>query len=83
MPRFFFHMENGARAEDDYGDPCDSLQQAKSYAEHVAVEVGRNKPDDAIRDTYILVTDEDGKEVFRTPVVNRGSTKPIKGSLVR
>jgi hypothetical protein len=69
MPRFFFHLTNGRTIPDDKATPC-TLDEAKMIALAIAAELGRNKPPNEIKNLAICVTDESGKEVFRTDVVN-------------
>ena len=70
MPTFFFHLTDGDTFRDDHGTPCSDIEEAKAFALGVAAELGRNKPRNEIEDLAICVTDETGKQVFRTQVVN-------------
>jgi hypothetical protein len=69
MPRFFFHLTNGRTISDDEATAC-TLDEAKMIALAMPAELGRNKPPNEIKNLAICVTDESGKEVFRTDVVN-------------
>jgi hypothetical protein len=70
MPNFFFHLTDGDTFRDDHGTPCRSIDEARVFALGVAAELGRNKPPNEIEDLMVCVTDESGKEIFRTQVVN-------------
>jgi hypothetical protein len=70
MPCFFFHLTNGKTIPDDKATPCRTVEEAKVVALAIAAELGRNQPPNEIKDLAICVTDQTGKEVFRTNVVN-------------
>jgi hypothetical protein len=73
MPRYYFNLSNGDFVPDNSGTPCTTRKDAETYATSIAAEYGRNR--DHIPDNLsVCVTDETGREVFRTPVVNH-STK--------
>jgi len=69
MPRFFFNLTNHTKVNDDRGELC-TLEQARNTALEVAAELGRNQNRNKIRGVSIAVTDEDGTELFRTPLRN-------------
>ena len=64
--RYFFHLENGNKIEDDEGEECESLEEARKYARQVAFELGAHKPPEQNHSSWVLVTDGDGREIFRT-----------------
>jgi len=64
--RYFFHLDNGNQIEDDEGVECKSAKEACEYARQVAFELDAHKPEAPNHLSWIRVTDEDGKEVFRT-----------------
>jgi hypothetical protein len=70
MPNFFFQLTNGDTFPDDQATPCGTVEEAKAFALGVAAELGRNRPPNEIEHLAICVTDEAGKEIFRTKVVN-------------
>jgi hypothetical protein len=70
MPDFFFHLTNGDTFQDDRAVHCRTLEEAKTLALGVAAELGRNRAAREIENLAIRVIDKDGKEVFRTKVVN-------------
>jgi hypothetical protein len=70
MPNFFFHFTNGETVRDDRGTHCTSVEEAKAFALAVAAELGRNRPPKEIEHLAVCVTDETGREAFRTKVVN-------------
>jgi len=67
MPRFYFHVTNGQMIRDQDGDLCGSVEDAKREAIMIARELGHASAPTA-RWRNVSVTDEDGKEVFRTPI---------------
>jgi hypothetical protein len=69
MPRFFFNLTNHTNVMDDRGELC-SLEEARHTALEVAAELGRNQNRNKIRGLSVAVTDEDGLELFRTPLRN-------------
>jgi hypothetical protein len=70
MPRFFFQLSDGDTFRDDGESPCSTLEEAKEFARSVAAELGRNRSPEEIADLSIRVTDENGREVFKTKLVN-------------
>ena len=69
MPRYYFHQSDGGFVSDNRGKVWPTRKDAEEYAVSIAGELGRNR--DNIPDGLsVLVTDEMGREVFRTPVVN-------------
>ena len=69
MPRFFFNLTNHKKIKDDRGELC-TLGEARNTALEVAAELGRNQNRNKLRGFSISVTDEDGLELFRTPLRN-------------
>lgn len=69
MPRFFFNLTNHTKVKDDRGEVC-TLEEARNTALEVAAELGRNQNRNKIRGLSVAVTDEDGIELFRTPLRN-------------
>lgn len=70
MPQFFFNLTNGETVRDDRGTRCDTVEDAKKFALAVAAELGRNKSLEELEALALCVTDETGREVFRTKLVN-------------
>jgi hypothetical protein len=68
MPRFYFHLTDGKTVRDDEGEKCNSIEAARNYAVRVAKELGQGQSSEYVREHCICVTDETGKEVFRTPL---------------
>ena len=64
--RYFFHLDHENQIEDDEGVECKSAKEACEYARQVAFELDAHKPEAQNHLSWIRVTDEDGKEVFRT-----------------
>ncbi len=69
MARYFFNLTNGKTIRDTDGEEYASLDAAKASAIHIAHEIGRNKQPGEINAVYISMTDEDGREVFRAPLL--------------
>jgi hypothetical protein len=69
MARYYFHLSDGTTIRDREGWASADLATAERHARRVALEVGRNKPPSEVEGQSISVTDEQGKQVFSTPVV--------------
>jgi hypothetical protein len=70
MPDFFFHLTNGTPIKDDRPTRCGTIEEAKVVASALAAELGRNRSPGEIGHLTISVTDEHGRELFKTRVVN-------------
>lgn len=70
MPSFSFQLSNGDTFPDEGATAFSTLEEAKEFARSVAAELGRNRSPEDIEHLTICVTDETGREVFRTKVVN-------------
>ena len=69
--RFTFHLrENGTDNLEDEGH--ETLASAMNHAVTLAFKVGAGKSNEEMRGLFICVLDENGHEVFRTPVANAG-----------
>ena len=73
MPQYFFNLTNGETVRDEQGTRCDTVEDVKTYALAVAAELGRNRSPEQLNTLALCVTDETGREVFRTKVVNMQS----------
>ena len=82
MPQFFFNLTNGETVRDERGTACDTLEDAKTYALAVAAELGRNRSPAELDTLALCVTDETGREVFRTKLVNM-QTAPNAEAMTR
>lgn len=67
MHRFYFHLSNHTKLDDEKSEACRTIEDARAHACHVAAELARMKRSES-RGLFIRVTDENGKEVFRTAV---------------
>jgi hypothetical protein len=67
MPRYYFHVTNGETTRDQDGDLFESVEEAKRHAVTIARELGHASSAAGAR-RHVCVTDEEGKEVFRTPI---------------
>ncbi len=68
MPIFHFDIADGVRLEDPVGLDCanesDAMKTADLIARQIAIDL-----DDGDRDrTVVVVVDEDGLEIYTTPV---------------
>ena len=67
MPIFHFDIADGVRLEDPVGLDCrnetDARRTAKLIARQIAVDL-----DDGNEDRSVVVVDEAGSEIFKTPV---------------
>jgi hypothetical protein len=77
MPRFFFHLSDGVTIEDNRGTRCNTRADARVFAIQLAADQALNPKFGKIADLSILVTDEGGTEVFRTPIVTTAVTDAI------
>jgi hypothetical protein len=65
MQRFYFHLSDHTKIDDDKAEACRTIWEARAHACAVASELGRRKE---CRGLFLRVTDRNGKEVFRTAV---------------
>jgi hypothetical protein len=77
MPRFFFHLSDGVTIEDNRGTACNTRIDARVFAIKLAADYALNPKFAEVPDLSILVTDEGGSEVFRTPIVTTAVTDEI------
>jgi hypothetical protein len=75
MARYYFHLDNENNIEDDEGEECESLEEARKYARQVAFELGAHKPPEQNHSSWVRVTDADGKEIFRTLLRSKSDPK--------
>jgi hypothetical protein len=69
MPRYYFNLSDGGFIPDNKGMPCTTRRDVEAPARAIATEYGRNR-DHISQNLSVVVTDEMGSEVLRTPVVN-------------
>jgi hypothetical protein len=67
MPIFHFDIADGIRLEDPVGLDCRSETDAKRTAELIARQIAVDL-DDGNEDRSVVVVDEAGSEIFKTPV---------------
>jgi hypothetical protein len=67
--RFYFHLTDGRTFEDEDGERCSSLEAARAHAVRIAHELA-NEPE--LRGYAVKVTDENGNQVARVPLVDPG-----------
>jgi hypothetical protein len=70
MPEYFFHLTNGTPIKDDRPTRCGTIEEAKAFAFALAAELGRNRSSTEIEHLAVAVTDENGRELFKTQLVN-------------
>jgi ABC-type iron transport system FetAB ATPase subunit len=68
MQRYFFRLSDSI--QDDVGVPYRTLNDAKKHAQGMARALARNALPGQISGKSICVTDESGKEVFRTALMS-------------
>jgi hypothetical protein len=67
MPIFHFDIADGVRLEDPVGLDCASESDARKTADLIAHRIAVDL-DDGVRDRCVVVVDEDGAEIYTTPV---------------
>jgi hypothetical protein len=67
MPIFHFDIADGVRLEDPVGLDCRSETDAKRTAELMARQIAADL-DDGNEERSVVVVDEAGAEIFKTPV---------------
>jgi hypothetical protein len=67
MPIFHFDIADGVRLEDPVGLDCRSETDAKRTAELMARQIAVDL-DDGNEERSVVVVDEAGSEIFKTPV---------------
>ena len=64
----FFRLSTGEILPDDEGEELPSREAAIALAKEVAHEVSANQQSSYVRGKAVVVTDEAGTELFRTPL---------------
>jgi hypothetical protein len=67
MPIFHFDIADGVRLEDPVGLDCRNETDAKRTAELMARQIAADL-DDGNEERSVVVVDEAGSEIFKTPV---------------
>ena len=67
MQRFYFHLSDHTKINDDKTEACRTIDEARAHACAIATELARLKRKE-FRGLFLCVTDHNGKEVFRTAV---------------
>jgi hypothetical protein len=69
MPIFHFDIDDGVRLEDPVGMDCKSESDARNTADLIARQIAIDVAD---RDSHrsVVVVDEAGSEIYKTPVRN-------------
>jgi hypothetical protein len=67
MPIFHFDIADGVRLEDPVGLDCRNETDARRTAELIARQIAVDL-DDGNEDRSVVVVDEAGSEIFKTPV---------------
>ena len=68
MARYFFNLTNGSTIGDPDGEELAGPDEAKATAALTAQDLARNKRTAELAGVCVCVTDENGKELFRTPL---------------
>ena len=70
MPRYFFRLEHpDGNLCDNIGEQFETVQAASAFAERVARELSRNRPEHAAIGSQLLVVDSVGIIVCRIPML--------------
>ena len=67
MPIFHFDIADGIRLEEPVGLDCANENDAKKTADLIARQIAIDL-DDGVRDRSVVVVNEDGSEIYTTPV---------------
>ena len=67
MPIFHFDIADGVRLEDPVGLDCKSEQDARTTAKLIAQQIAIDLEGDR-EPRSVVVVDESGSEIFKTPV---------------
>ena len=68
--RYYFDFKDHFSVMDKRGEVCTTQEAAEDFAKKLAGEMGQEKsPADRVGD-FIVVVDETGTEVFRTPLTD-------------
>ncbi|MDP3078273.1 hypothetical protein [Bradyrhizobium sp.] len=67
MPIFHFDIADGVRLEDPVGLDCANESDARKTADLIARQIAIDL-DDGDRGRSVVVIDEDGSEIYMTPV---------------
>ena len=73
MPIYFFRLSTVEIHPDDEGEELPSREAAITLAKEVAHDLSANQEPSYFRGKAVVVTDEAGTEVFRTPLVDTAS----------
>ena len=68
MPIYFFHLSTVEILPDDEGEELPSREAAIALAKEVAHDLSANHEPSYVRGKAVVVTDEAGAELFRTPL---------------
>ena len=63
-------FEHGGKITDDQPVEFRSKAEARAYARAMAAELGKNRDPSELEGKYVCVSDEDGRELYRTPLIN-------------
>ena len=68
MPIYFFRLSTDEILVGDEGEELPSREAAIALAKEIAQDLSANQQPSYIRETAVVVTDEAGTELFRTPL---------------
>ena len=68
--RYYFDFEDHYRVTDKRGERCQTLDDAKEFARQFAGELAESRQAKGMAAEFVVVVDESGQEVFRTPLAN-------------
>jgi hypothetical protein len=74
MTRFYFDHVDHRKVTDRRGHECRTVADARLLADRMAKELGRNKELKEIAGQHVIVIDEGGTEVYRTPLMDEANS---------
>jgi hypothetical protein len=80
--RFYLNQRNGTWVADNRGAYFETQDDAQICARGMASELGR-EPSAELDGKYVVVTDEVGTEVYRTPPDIRAQKEPRRSGALR
>ena len=67
--RYYFDFQDHYRVTDKRGEVCTTLNDAKQFAHVLAKELSKSSQASSIAAESVVVLDESGFEVYRTPLM--------------
>ena len=70
MPKYFFHLAGELPAHDLLGHECETDKEAKKHGSFIAHRIGTEKPGMVREGNFILVVNQQGKEIAQVPLAS-------------